>query len=145
MTIVDRTKPRFLDIQAGDELPLTVETATNLSTFLVDVAWWASHRIHYDLEEARREGFRDVVVPGVHIYQWIEKLLTRWAGDPACVRRLSFRNQALAFVGDKVALHARVSGKPAPGIVELVVKVTNDAGVELMSCQATLRLTDDQV
>lgn len=133
---------RFADVEVGEELRHREQTS-NLASFLMGVAWWGAHRIHYDHKWARHDGFEDVVVMGSHTYAWVDRLLTRWAGDPGCLKKLSFRHLAVAHVGDLLEVVARVIGTHAAadgGEVEWAIEIAKDDGTRVATGTARLRL-----
>lgn len=133
---------RFADVSVGEEIRHREQTS-NLASFLMGIAWWGSHRIHYDREWARHDGFDDVVVMGSHSYAWVDRLLTRWAGDPGCLRRLGFRHLSVVQVGDVLDVVARVTGTralPDAGEVEWSIEIAKDDGTTVTTGSALLRL-----
>jgi acyl dehydratase len=121
----------------GDAIPSLTKVATNLSTFLVGIAWWTSHRIHYDKDEAIREGFDDVVVPGIHIYMWIEQHLVDWAGQHAALKRLTIRHKALPYVNDEITISGEVSSVE-DRLVTVDIRALRADGTELLAGTAKL-------
>ncbi len=133
---------RFVDVRIGEELR-HVEPTSNLASFLMGVAWWGAHRIHYDYQWARHDGFEDVVVMGAHMYAWVDRLLTRWAGDPGCLRKLGFRHLAVAHVGDDLEVVARVTATRAladRGDVEWSIEIAKADGTRVATGTALLQL-----
>lgn len=133
---------RFADVTVGEELRHREQTS-NLSSFLMGVAWWGSHRIHYDHQWARHDGFEDVVVMGSHMYAWVDRLLTGWAGDPGCLHKLGFRHLAVTHVGDVLDVVARVTAtraERAAGEVEWAIEVSKSDGTRVTTGTAVLRL-----
>ena len=64
-------------MSVGDSLGSCERTATRVGMFLFGVAHWTAHRIHYDTEWARREGYPDVLVPGPLMSAWQVELVDR--------------------------------------------------------------------
>jgi hydroxyacyl-ACP dehydratase HTD2-like protein with hotdog domain len=122
-----------------------VEQTSNLSSFLMGVAWWGGHRIHYDYQWARHDGFDDVVVMGSHMYAWVDRLLTGWAGDPACLRKLSFRQLSVAVVGDALEVSAVVERKEEEdqgdvGSIHCAIEITKSDGTKVLTGSGIVRL-----
>ncbi len=133
---------RFGDVALGEELRHREQTS-NLASFLMGVAWWGSHRIHYDREWARHDGFDDVLVMGSHMYAWVDRMLTRWAGDPGCLRRLGFRHMATANVGVVLDVTARVTAlreADDAGDVEWSIEIAKSDGTQVTTGTAVVRL-----
>src|ERR1700730_18176820 len=96
------------EVAPGDALPVLHRTATRLTLFLFGVAYWTSHRIHYDLEAAQAEGFDDVLVTANLLSADSVELLPRRTGDPYCLPALEERNVAPAFADEPLTVTGRV-------------------------------------
>jgi 3-methylfumaryl-CoA hydratase len=134
--------PRFAEVKLGDELRHREQTS-NLASFLMGVAWWGSHRIHYDHKWARHDGFDDVVVMGSHMYAWVDRMLTRWSGDPSCLRRLGFRHVSVANVEDVLEIVARVTGTREAGDageIDWSIEIAKSDGTLVATGTAVVRL-----
>ena len=95
-------------VRVDDALPALHRTPTRLTVFLFGTAYWTSHRIHYDVEAAREEGFGDVLVTANLLSAYNIELLTRWTGDPHCVIELEERNVTPALAGDALTISGTV-------------------------------------
>jgi hydroxyacyl-ACP dehydratase HTD2-like protein with hotdog domain len=96
-------------VAVGDELPPMVRRPTRVTLFLFGVAYWTSHRTHYDIEAARAEGFDDVLVTANLLSAYNAELLARWTGDPHCVLELEERNVLPAVAGNVLTITGRVT------------------------------------
>jgi 3-methylfumaryl-CoA hydratase len=116
--------------------PLRV-TPTRVSLFLFGVAVWGAHRIHYDVEWARQEGYEDVLVQASLISAHNVRLLTTWAGDERALVRLTERNVSPPLAGQELIFTGRVVrvGPVMDGValvdIELRVHRTDDSPVVL--------------
>lgn len=134
---------RFGEVSVGDEVISATEQTSNLSSFLMSVAWWGAHRIHYDHKWALHDGFDDVVVMGGHMYAWIDRMLTTWAGDPACLKKLSFRHVSVAVAGDELGVSIVVAGKEEhgdEGDVSCEIEITKPDGTRVLAATGVVRL-----
>ena len=128
------------DVKVGDELsPLTV-TPTNVSIFLFGVAFWTPHRVHYDREWARSEGYDDVLVTGPLMTGYLVRMLTAWSGDAASVKRLALRNHAPAFAGDELTVRGAVASVTPDGEAVIAVSIVKDGTAEVVSGEAAVGL-----
>jgi len=66
--------------------------------------------LHIDIDYARQAGMPDVFAHGMLSAAYLARVLTRWA-EPAALRRLSVRFEAITHIGDEVHCQARVSGR----------------------------------
>jgi hydroxyacyl-ACP dehydratase HTD2-like protein with hotdog domain len=81
---------------------------TRLTVFMFGIAHFTPHRIHYDVETARAEGFDDVLVTANLLSAYNVELLTRWTGNPHCLVELEERNVSPAVAGDQLTITGRV-------------------------------------
>jgi hydroxyacyl-ACP dehydratase HTD2-like protein with hotdog domain len=134
---------RFGEVAVGAELPTLVRTPTRLTLFLFGVAYWTSHRIHYDVDWARAEGFADVLVTANLISAYSAELATTWAGAPGCLRALRERNLNAAFAGEELTVGGRVAAlEPGAdgGLVRCALWVTKADRTVVVDGHATLHL-----
>jgi hydroxyacyl-ACP dehydratase HTD2-like protein with hotdog domain len=131
-------------VAIGDSLGTLERTPTRVGLFLYGVAHWTAHRIHYDPDWARHEGYPEVLVTAQLMSAWQIELLTQWAGSQEALIRLSERNVAPAFAGDTLTVSAEVTGVSREvdhTIVECAVRVR--AGERsIVESVAVLRLTE---
>ena len=128
------------DAKVGDELPPLTVTPTNVSIFLFGVAFWTPHRVHYDKEWARSEGYDDVLVTGPLMTGYLVRMLTAWSGDAAAVKRLALRNHAPAFAGDELTVRGAVASVTPDGEAVIAVSIVKDGTTEVVSGEAAVGL-----
>ena len=125
------TDPRSAGkVSVGDSLGSCERTATRVGMFLFGVAHWTAHRIHYDSDWARLEGYPDVLVPGPLMSAWQVELVTDWAGSSRALLSMEDRNLAPAHPGDALT----VSGE--------VTRVDRDADGVVVTCETSVRAAD---
>jgi hydroxyacyl-ACP dehydratase HTD2-like protein with hotdog domain len=120
-------------VSVGDSLGSCERTATRVGMFLFGVAHWTAHRIHYDTEWARREGYPDVLVPGPLMSAWQVDLVTAWAGSPRALISMEDRNRSPAHPGDVLT----VSGE--------VVDIDHDADGARVTCATRVSSGDHEI
>jgi acyl dehydratase len=135
---------RFGAVSVGGELPTETRTPTRLTLFLFGVAYWTAHRVHYDVDLARAEGYHDVLVTANLLSGYLAALTTRWAGDPGCLRSLAERNVSPAVAGDRLTIRGSVvelvPDAEGGGTVRCALTVEKPDGAVVVSAEATLRL-----
>jgi hydroxyacyl-ACP dehydratase HTD2-like protein with hotdog domain len=132
-------------VRVGDALPTAVHHTTRVGIFLFAAAHWTAHRIHYDVEQARAEGFDDVVVTGALMSGWVARLLTEWTGDPHCLRELEERNVAVAVAGDTLTISGVVASLERAGAITLArcaYQITRQDDAVVVQGTATVALPD---
>ena len=132
-------------VAPGDALPTVVRTPDRLTILLWCIAYWAPHRIHSDVEWARREQYGDVVVNGPLINEYVVFSLAQWSGDPTCLRRFRVRQHATAVAGDTLSARSsvrRVGPDDGDGVrrVDCAFEVTRPDGTLIASGEATMAL-----
>ena len=135
-------------VRVGDALPAVVRSPDRLAVLLWCIGYWAVHRIHNDIEWARREGYADLVVGGALINSYVVKGLSDWSGDPTCLRRFRVRQHATAVAGDTLTARMSVLAigpDVARGVrrVDCGFEVTKQDGTVISSGEAGLDLAVD--
>jgi hydroxyacyl-ACP dehydratase HTD2-like protein with hotdog domain len=133
------------DVRPGQQLPVLHRRPTRVSVFLFGVAYWTSHRIHYDVDAAREEGFGDVVVTANLLSAYSVEMLTHWTGDMRCVLELEERNLAPAVAGDALTMTGRVldvSETDGERRARCSLLIAKDDGTTVVSGHAVVRLPD---
>jgi hydroxyacyl-ACP dehydratase HTD2-like protein with hotdog domain len=116
-----------------------------LDLFMFCAATWLTHRIHFDRDYARSEGYRDLVVPGPLQNALLGQALADFAAaHGGRLDYLEVRHRAPAFCGALLRLSATVAdadiGQQSAGLT-LNVKVTGAAGIVHTSGLASVTLS----
>jgi len=127
--------------------------------FMFSAATWLTHRIHFDRDYARTEGFDDLVVHGPLQGAYLAQLL--WeaaAAQGGELASLSYRHHRPAYCAEWLTVTATLetlnlktlgSGTEAEDsgdgfAVEVAVSIRNAADLLVASGQAVLRLPDQR-
>jgi acyl dehydratase len=89
----------FEDVGAGTALPALSVTPTPVQLFRFSAVTWNAHRIHYDAEYARSEGFENVAVHSQLHGAFLARLVTDWMGPLGRLVQFSWQNRGPATVG----------------------------------------------
>ena len=92
----------------GDRLALLVKRPTQVDVVLFCAAIRNFHRFHYDQDYTRAQGMNGLIVPGFMMGNWCLEAASRAFGKPVHIRRLTFKNTAVAPVGGSYAVHGHV-------------------------------------
>lgn len=136
---------QLTDVRPGQQVPALRRKPTRVSVFLFGVAYWTPHRIHYDIEAAKAEGFGDVVVTANLLSAYSVEMLTRWTGDPQCVLELEERNHAPALAGESLTVTGQVldiGETDGQRRARCSLRISKDDGTQVVSGQAVVRLPD---
>jgi hydroxyacyl-ACP dehydratase HTD2-like protein with hotdog domain len=120
---------------------------TEIDLFMFCAATWNTHRIHYDRDYARSEGYRDLVVAGpiqsARLAQMLADFATSRHGRLAT---LDVRHRTIAFCGEPLDLRADVTDVTRADsltTVRVSVRATNPAGVVTTAGAGTLEFTGE--
>jgi acyl dehydratase len=112
--------------------------------FMFSAVTWLTHRIHFDRDYARTEGFDDLVVHGPLQGAYLAELLSgRAAAHGGSLARLSYRHHRPAYCAQRLTLRATLSSvteRPGGVDVEVAVSIHNAVGQPVTTGQARLRL-----
>ncbi len=132
----------------GTRLSSLVRSPTRITCFLFAVAWWTPHRVHYDVEWARHEGYDDLMVPGLLLNEYAVTALTSWTGDPSTLRRLTVKNLAPAFAGDTITIEpvvADTTERAGCRVITIDFTLTKGGPVQVASGRGVIELPPVQV
>lgn len=110
-------------LSAVDGKPISVGTTitpyrvrpTTVGLFRFSAATWNAHRIHYDSEYARSEGYPDVLVQS-HLHGcFLVNAVLEWAGNGARLRTFRWENRGIAVAGDELTVTGVVTAIDGAG------------------------------
>ncbi|WP_423920553.1 MaoC/PaaZ C-terminal domain-containing protein [Candidatus Poriferisodalis sp.] len=135
---------RLGDLSVGDELPTIFKFPDEAQLFLYSAASHNPHRIHYDRDYARFEGYEDILVHGPLQGAWLTQYVTDWAGPQARLENVTWQNRASALAGEELVYSGTVTAVDAQsGVVELEIAEHTSDGRLLMPATARVRLPPD--
>lgn len=118
-------------------------TPSEVDLFMFCASTWNTHRIHYDREFARAEGYRDLVVPGplqaARLAQMLADFATSRGGR---LDSLSVRHRSTVYCNDVLEMRATAAGVAAADgdiAVSVTVGVTDPDGNAVTAGSAVLR------
>ena len=113
---------------------------TEIDLFMFCAATWNTHRIHYDRDHARAEGYRDLVVPGplqaARLAQMLAEFTAPYDGRLAS---MSVRHHASLYCNEPMELRADLLAVEEAGI-RVSVAATGPDGVVATSGTAVVAL-----
>lgn len=124
---IDTAKP-------GDALVTLVKHPTSVDVVMFCAAIRNYHRYHYDHAYTRSQGIDGIIVPGFLMGNWCIEAASRGFDTPVHIRRLRFRNTAVAPVGGTYSIEGRV-----------VSIESDEAGNRLVHCRFEVAGDDGQV
>lgn len=90
-------------VRAGDSFGPVVFTPTEVQLFRFSAVTWNAHRIHYDLPQARDEGYPGILVQS-HLHGcFLAQAVLAWGGPGSRLLRFSWQNRGIAVPGDQLA------------------------------------------
>lgn len=122
-----------MHMQAGATVATMDVSPTEVDLFMFSAATWLTHRIHFDREYARTEGFADLVVHGPLQGAYLSQMLSGLARDNGgAVVSLSYRHRRPAYCGQLLRCSAVVEAvTPADDAhqLELALRIAVDDAV----------------
>jgi acyl dehydratase len=95
---------------------------------------------HFDPSYAQSQGHPTIFVNTMHLAGFADRIATDWAGPESRVVRRTMRLAGSIYAGDTMVGRGRVVAKPAPGLVDLQIEVTNQRGELCCPVELTLQL-----
>jgi acyl dehydratase len=117
-------------------LPPLERSFTEVDLVAYGAATWDWHRVHYDLEFARRMKLPGVLVDGQAFGALLARAALEWAGPRAFITNMSLRMKSMAFARDTLRAEGSVS-EVSGSVVVLAQRLTNAGRV---SAEATTRI-----
>ena len=108
--------------------------------FLFSAAIGLPHRIHYDSNYARDEGYRDTVVHGPLQGAWLGNVLGEWArAQGGRLSWMEYRHLNPAYSGERLTVSAVVSDPdPSPPRMRVELRIETDDGTVTTEGEAYL-------
>lgn len=111
-------------VRVGDTIRSLEVRPTHVQLFRFSAATWNAHRIHYDAEYARSEGYPDVLVHSHLHASYLCQSVLDWAGGVARLRRFRWENRAVATPGDALTCIGNVTDiRRSPQGIELDIEM----------------------
>jgi len=131
------------DVGVGEQIPELTVTVDETQMFFFSAATYNGHRIHYDKEWAKAEGYDDVLVQGPLQAALLARAIGDWIGGRGRLVSFSVQNRAVAHPGESLTFGGEVTGKrltgEGTGLVDLAIAGRRD-GTMLMPGTATVEL-----
>ena len=118
-----------MDYQVGDRLPEVRFEPSATQLFRFSAVTWNTHRIHYDVEWAKHEGHKGVLVHS-HLHAAnLLRPLTDGLGPDWAITSASYRVVRPAAAGDTLVASAEVVGRTDDGRhLTFAIREVNGAG-----------------
>jgi acyl dehydratase len=114
------------DVAVGDEVPTLVRVVTRDDVKAYAEAGGDRNPLHQDDDVARAAGFPGIIAHGMFTMGHLAACLSRWAGGPDRVRRLSAQFRAPVYLDEEIVAGGRVK------------RVDAERGVAVLDCWVTL-------
>lgn len=118
-----------MPMNVGDRLPDVVLHPSATQLFRFSAVTWNSHRIHYDVEWARHEGHKGVLVHShLHAANALRPL-TDGLGPEWNITKAAYRVVRPAAAGEQLTATAEIMSRSEDGnMLEFVIREINAAG-----------------
>jgi acyl dehydratase len=125
--------PSVRDVAIGHDLPELTRVVTREDVRAYADAGGDANPLHRDDDVARAAGFPGIVAHGMFTMGHLATCISRWAGGPERVRRLSAQFRAPVYMGEAIVAGGRVKAVDADlgvAVIECWVSVERDGATE---------------
>jgi hydroxyacyl-ACP dehydratase HTD2-like protein with hotdog domain len=133
----------YEDIDMGAQMPALTVMVDETQLFFFSAATYNGHRIHYDKQWAKAEGYDDVLVQGPLQAALLARAIGDWIGGRGRLVSFAVQNRAVAYPGEPLTFGGKVTGKRltegGAGLVDLDI-AGRRADTVLMPGTATVEL-----
>ena len=125
--------PSVRDVAVRQDLPELTRVVTREDVKAYADAGGDANPLHQDDDAARAAGFPGIVAHGMFTMGHLASCVTRWAGGPERVRRLSAQFRAPVLMGEEIVAGGRVKAvdvEDGVAVVECWVSLERDGATE---------------
>ncbi len=125
--------PSVRDVEIRHELPTLSRVVTADDVKAYADAGGDRNPLHQDDAFARAAGFPGILAHGMFTMGHLAACISRWAGGPARIRRLTAQFRAPVYMGEEIVAGARVTAVDVDrrvALVECWVSVERDGATE---------------
>jgi acyl dehydratase len=125
--------PSIKDVAVRHDLPELTRVVTREDVKAYADAGGDANPLHQDDDVARAAGFPGIVAHGMFTMGHLAACLSRWAGGPERVRRLSAQFRAPVYMGEEIVAGGRVKSVEVErgiAVVECWVSLERDGATE---------------
>jgi acyl dehydratase len=125
--------PSVRDVAVRHDLPALSRVVTREDVKAYAEAGGDANPLHQDDEVARAAGFPGIVAHGMFTMGHLAACLSRWAGGPDRIRRLSAQFRAPVFMGEEIVAGGRVKAvdvERSVALLECWVSLERDGATE---------------
>jgi acyl dehydratase len=125
--------PTVDQVAAQTEVPALSRVVTREDVKAYAEAGGDRNPLHQDDDVARAAGFPGIIAHGMFTMGHLASCISRWAGGPDRVRRLTAQFRAPVFMGDEIVAGGRVKAVDVErhiALVECWVSVERDGATE---------------
>jgi acyl dehydratase len=130
----------WASVTVPTELPEVRDEISYQRVVMNSGALWDYFPGHFDPNYAASQGHPTIFVNTMHLAGFADRIATDWAGPASRVVRRKMRLAGSIYAGDTMVGRARVIAKPAPGLLDLQIEVTNQRGELCCPVELTLQL-----
>jgi acyl dehydratase len=137
----------FEEVEVGTEVPSLARKVSLLNLIKYAAASWEFFLVHIDKEFARKQGFKDVIIPAAYFGASLAKMISDWMGNRGRLKKLSYKVTVMCFVGDTLICKGKVIKKyreAGHNLVDCDIWVENQDGVKMVPASATVSLPAGQ-
>jgi len=118
--------PSIRDVAVGSEVPALSRVVTAEAVKAYADAGGDQNPLHQDDAVARAAGFPGIIAHGMFTMGHLAALVSRWAGGPERIRRLTAQFRAPVYMGEEIVAGGRVKA------------VDVESGLAVLECWVTV-------
>lgn len=99
------------EIVPGTQVPELIKRPDYKQIFMYSAITWNRHMIHYNSEQAVKEGHKNIVVQRALLGSYLAQMISDWINESGMLRRLEWKVIQSAFPGDVLTCKGEVSEK----------------------------------
>jgi acyl dehydratase len=125
--------PSVRDVAVRSDIPPLSRVVTREDVKAYADAGGDQNPLHQDEASARASGFRGIIAHGMFTMGHLAACVSRWAGGPERIRRLSAQFRAPVYMGEEIVAGGRVKAVDVErgiALVECWVSVERDGQTE---------------
>ena len=123
--------PSVRDLSVHSDLPVLSRVVTPEAVKAYADAGGDQNPLHQDEAFARAAGFPGIIAHGMFTMGHLAAFLSRWAGGPERIRRLTAQFRAPVFMGDEIVAGGRVKAvEGGVAVIECWVSIERDGRTE---------------
>jgi hydroxyacyl-ACP dehydratase HTD2-like protein with hotdog domain len=139
--------PPWKCIEPGTKIKKITKYPDYRHIFMFSAITWNRHMIHYNQEQARKEGHRNVVLQRALLGNYLAQCVTGWIGEQGTLSRLEWKVRQSAFAGDELVCQGEVTQTEVDkdkSVLTCALEILNQQKNVIVTATAQVKLHADK-